>query len=223
VTFSRFAVVVDLVDLDGPVTRERLLRELEWARTFASRLGAPPPAVSMSVEQALARAESAIAARTKYSDEDVDFGLAVVTPKGKLFPGKKVWDAAYSAGFTWGDGDYFHWVPSPNTDVSQGIWMATSTSPGYFLPEALLAEDGSADLSDLGMWFNAARCWQPTSVFDVMSRAASYLARRLGGTVAKGDRTPLDVETERARVAAIEKGLVEHGLTPGHGMALRVF
>ena len=47
--------------------------------------------------------------------EEMRVGLGLTAPPAKKFAGRLVWDVAYSAGFNWGDGDYFHWVPSPNS------------------------------------------------------------------------------------------------------------
>ena len=222
-TFSRLAVIVDLIDLDKAVDVPRLERELQWAQSFASKLDAAVPTSSMTPRQAAAKAQGALDARKEYSDEAVDVGVVIAAPKSQRFPGKRAWDAVYSAGFTWGDGDYFHWVPSQATDVSQGISMGTTTGSGYFLPESLAATDGTADVDDLEMSFNAARCWQPAQVFDVMARAAAYLARRLGGTVTTSRGTAFDPHAERLRVIAIEQGLLAHGVTPGAELALHVF
>jgi hypothetical protein len=222
-TFSRIAVIVDLVELHKPVDVPHLERETQWARALASKLGAPAPSFSMTPQQAAAKAMDATAARAKFSDDDVDIGVVIAAPKAKRFPGRQVWDAVYSVGFTWGDGDYFHWVPSDKTDVSQGISIGTSTGATYFLPESLLATDGSADVEVLELSFNAARCWQPTQVFDVMSRAATYLARRLGGAVTTKAGTAFDPHRERSKVVAFEKELLHYGVTPGSGLALSVF
>ncbi len=221
--FSRLAVVVDLVAVDTPVDAARLSKEVAWAGAFAAKLGAPAPTSSMSPGDAVAKARAAMAARKKFSDEDLDVGVAIVAAKGKPFPGKLVWDAVYSAGFTWGDGDYFHWVPSEQTDVSQGIGMGTTSGSSYFLPESLAASDGRADVDDLEMSFNAARCREPTKMFDVMSRAATYLARRLGGTVTGKQGVAFDPKAERARVVAIEQSLTAAGITPGSTLAIAVF
>ena len=84
--------------------------------------------------------------------------------------------------------------------------MGTSTGTSYFLPESLDADDGSADVEDLEMSFNAARCWEPTKIFDVMSRAATYLARRLGGTVMNKQESAFNSRAERSRVVATSEG-----------------
>jgi hypothetical protein len=78
--------------------------------------------------------------------------------------------------FAGATGDYFHWVPSADTDVSQGIGMGTSTGSTYFMPECVAKDDGSADVDDLERSFNVARTRQPEAMFDVMVRASHYTA-----------------------------------------------
>jgi hypothetical protein len=221
--YNRVAITVSFVDIDAPVPAADLDREIEWARTALSSLGKGAPTVSMTRADALAKASAAFKLKQKLTDEALDLGLVIVAPKGKKFPGRLVWDVAYSAGFRWGDGDYFHWVPSADTDVSQGIGMGTSTGSTYFMPEWVAKDDGSADVDDLEMSFNVARTWQPEAMFDVMVRAAHYTAKRLGGTVVDHDGASFDEVSARAHVQSIAKAMSAAGLTPGSGLALRVF
>jgi hypothetical protein len=222
--FDRVAVVVDLFESeDRAVTLDQYESEAALARALARSLQAPEPTFSLTAAQAAAKATRALAARKQYPPEAIDVGVVIQAPRGKRFPGRLVWDAVYSAGFFWGDGDYFHWVPSPETDVSQGISMGTSTGPGYFFPEWLVAQDGSGDVGDLEMSFNLARVRQPTAQFDVMARAARYLGRRLGGTVLGKDGKAFDPASARQAVAAIEAALISFGVEPGSGLALLIF
>jgi cell division protein ZipA len=177
----------------------------------------------MTRAEAVTKASAVFKLKQTLADDALDVGLMIVAPDGKRFPGRLVWDVAYSAGFRWGDGDYFHWVPSADTDVGQGIGMGTSTGSTYFVPEWITKHDGSADVDDLDMSFNVARAWQPEALFDVMVRAAHYMARRLGGTVVSRDGTPFDEHSARTRVQSVVKAMSATGLTPGSGLALRVF
>jgi hypothetical protein len=221
--YNRVAITISFVDIDAPVPAADLDREIEWARTALSSLGKGAPAASMTRADAVAKASAAFKLKQTLTDEALDIGLVIVAPKGTKFPGRLVWDVAYSAGFRWGDGDYFHWVPSADTDVSQGIGMGTSTGSTYFMPEWVAKDDGSADVDDLEMSFNVARTWQPEAMFDVMVRASHYMAKRLGGTVVSDDGAPFDEARARAHVQSIVKAMSATGLTPGSGLALRVF
>ena len=202
-------------------TTEDFVRSTAFARALASGLRAEVSTFSLTAEQAVAKAKSAIALRKRLTDDEVEISVAIVAPNGKKFPARLMWDAVYSAGFRWGDGDYFHWNPSPTTDDSQGIGMGTSTRTGYFFPEWVA--DGTGDVDDLEMSFSAARAYQPTKLFDVMVRAATYLARRLGGTVVRLDDRPFDAAAERKRVVAIEQAMLAAGVEPGSTLALRTF
>jgi hypothetical protein len=223
--YARVAVEVSIVDVDKPVTAAALDLEIAWTRTFLRRLDAREPTASMTRTQALARGAAAFKLRKQLSDDDIDIGLAIVAPNGNKFPARLVWDVVYSAGFHWGDGDYFHWVPTPDTDVSQGISMGgTSSRAGYFKPEWIAQTDGSADVTDLEMSFNVARTWEPGAVFDVMVRASKYMARRLGGTVVTvEDGVPFDEKAARSKLDAVVKAMTDARIKPGSSLALQVF
>ncbi|MBA3462160.1 MAG: hypothetical protein H0T46_19525 [Deltaproteobacteria bacterium] len=215
--YTHVAVEIMFLDHDAPVPRLQVERQIRWARGALGALADRPPTESMTSAAALARANAAFDLRASFEDHGVDVGVMVVAPEGKRFAGRLVWDVAYSAGFRWGDGDYFHWVPSPETDVSQGIGMGTTTGLSYFMPEWV------DDLDDLEMSFNVARTFRPDAVFEVMLRAANYIAQRLGGTVLDRSGEPFDEAAARARVDAIVASIAAADLVPGSGLALQVF
>ena len=205
--FDRLALTLDLVatrDEERPtaVPREGFAAAAASARSLAQRLGAT--AIVDEPARAAARSERAIALLDALPK--AEYVTIVLVPKsGARFEAKAVWDAVYSAGFEWGDGDYFHWLPSVDTDVSQGIWIADHDD-GYFLPETL------ADVGELRLYFNVARVWEPTKVFEVMARAATYIASRLGAA-------SFDASAQRARVAKTEATMRSYGVVPGSKLA----
>lgn len=219
--YTRLAAAIYFVALDAPVPPGELERQITWARALLGQLGRQPATVSMTAAHAHATAQAAFRLKATVADSDV--GLMIVAPRGKTFEGRLVWDAVYSAGFTWGDGDYFHWVPSADTDISQGIGVGATSGVGYFLPEWIAEHDARADVDGLEMSFNVPRTWKPEAVFDVMVRAATYMARRLGGTVVARDGTPFDQAAQRARVTSIVTAMAAADLAPGAGVALQVF
>lgn len=221
--YTRVAVEVMITDVDAPASQADVERQIEWARGALGKLDKRPVTASMTSARAVARATAAFKLRRSLTDDAIGVGVVIAAPKGKKLGGRLVWDVVYSAGFRWGDGDYFHWVPSPETDVSQGISMGTSTGAMYFMPEWVAKNDGSADVDDLEMSFNVARTWQPEAVFDVMVRASKYMARRLGGTLVDHDGKPFDEAAARARVTSIVKSMRAADVTPGSGLALQVF
>ena len=220
--YTRVAVEVHITEVEKPTPQANIEREIAWARTGLAKLD-KRVTTSMTSAQAVARATAAFDLRRSLTDDAVDVGVAIVAPQGKKLAGRLVWDVVYSAGFRWGDGDYFHWVPSLETDVSQGISMGTSTGSSYFMPEWVAKNDGRADVDDLEMSFDVARTYEPEAVFDVMVRAAKYMARRLGGTLVDHDGKPFDEAAARARVTSIVSSMKAANLTPGWGLALEVF
>lgn len=213
---DELAIVVALIDVDDTITAPQLEREEVWANAAAKALGAAPPTFAMTPAQAADKATAAVAMRDKLHD-DLDVGVAVVGPTGKQIPAKLAWDALYSAGFTWGDGDYFHWVPSADTDDSQGIELGATSGTGYFVPEKLEPIDG------VEMSFDVARTWHPAEMFEVMVRAAQYLAKRFGGTVVTTDGKPFDAAAAKRRMDTIVAQLTAAGVTPGSELALAAF
>lgn len=219
--YTRLAASIDFVDRDAPAAQAQLERQIAWARTTLGALAKQPATVSMTAAQAFATAQAAL--RLQETLTDVDVGVKIVAPSGKQFAGRLVWDAVYAAGFTWGDGDYFHWVPTEDTDVSQGIGIGATSGVGYFMPEWIADNDPRADVAGLEMSFSVPRTWRPDAVFDVMVHAATYMAERLGGTVVAYDGSPFDEAALRARVTAIVNAMDAAALVPGDGLALRLF
>ena len=219
--YTRLAAAIDFIAVDAPVPQEQVERQIGWARTTLSDLGSQPATVSMTAAHAYTTAQAAFRLKATLTDDVV--GLKIVAPDSRQFEGRRVWDVVYAVGFTWGDGDYFHWVPSSATDVSQGIGMGATSGVGYFLPEWIADNDPRADVAGLEMSFSVPRTWKPAAVYDVMVRAATYMARRLGGTVVAYDGTPFDEAALRARVTAVVTAMEAAGIAPGSDLALRVF
>lgn len=220
--YVRVAVEVWILSVQEPVPRAELDLQIAWARAFLRKLEAREPIISMTRDQALAKAAAVVALRKQIPEDDINFGLVILPPEGKTFAGRLVWDVVYSAGFRWGDGDYFHWVPSPTTDFTQGISIATSTGATYFMPEWIARPEG-ADVDDLQLSFDVARCWEPAAVFEVMVRSAKYMARRLGGTLVTNDLTPFDEKAARAKLAVTIRTMTAAGIKPGSSLALQAF
>lgn len=143
--YTRLVVEISSIGLDAPVPASDLDRAITWARNALATLDSRAPTVSMTGAQAVAKAEAAFKLKQELTTDGIDVGVVIVPAKGKRFSGRLVWDVVYSAGFRWGEGDYFYWVPSPETDVSQGIGMGTSTGATYFMPEWVSESDGSGD------------------------------------------------------------------------------
>ena len=219
--FDRIDVSLDIVSEDKTITAADIDRETAYAKALGRRVRAGEPSFPVTTAQALVIANDAVATRKLFSDEDLDVGFTVRPKASDHFAGKLIWDVVYSAGFTWGDGDYFHWVPSPTTDESQGIGMGTSTDPGYFLPESIAQNGG--DVEDVEMSFNVARTYKPLEMLDVMTRIGAYVSRRLNGSLVNDDGSPWEAKKVRARVAVMDAVLTAHGVSPGSNLALGIF
>lgn len=213
---DELAIVVALIDDQDATPQDQLASEETWASAVAKALGAKPPAFAMTPVEAHTKALAALVGARLLGD-DHDIGLAVMGPKGRPIEAKLVWDALYSAGFTWGDGDYFHWVPSEDTDDSQGIELGATSGTGYFSPEQLEPVEG------VEMSFDVARTWHPAEMLDVMVRISQYLAKRFGGTVIGDDGRPFDAAVARKQLDAIVDQLGKAGMTPGSELALQAF
>jgi cell division protein ZipA len=147
--------------------------------------------------------------------------LVLQAPKGKPFDGKAVWDVMLSLGLQWGDMDCFHWINEKGVGDDVFFSVSTTTAPGYFLPEEVVA--GRVRVEDLVFEFSVPRTHDPVAVFDAMARAVEYSKTRLGGTAADVGGEPPDLEATRAEIRAISAELVAAGLPPGSDGTLLLF
>jgi cell division protein ZipA len=148
-------------------------------------------------------------------------GLLLAAPDGQRFDGRKVWDVLSSLGLEWGDMDCFHWKNEGGIGDDAFFSVSTSTSPGYFLPEDVIA--GRVQVEDLVFQFSVPRTHAPVDVFDAMARAAGYAQKRLGGTLYDEDGDPAKVDAVRAKVDRAAQELTAAGFVPGSGPALQLF
>ena len=229
-----------LISADGPkkVTRLKISwgfidpiqdkADLPTSHTFSAREAAVQKAVdslgvaslktSHSPEEAARRARWL---REFKSRMDYSPTLIVRAPKGKTFEGGDIWDVMLCLGLKWGDMDVFHWENEggPGDDFFFNVW--TSTSPGYFFPEAIAA--GKVRVEDLIFGFSAPRCSQPSQVFESMVRAVQYTQKRLGGTIADESGSDADIGKIREKIRFVEQELKSNGFTPGSESGLRLF
>lgn len=169
------------------------------------------------LEAALQRAVR-LRALIKELNKDVLF----VLKSESFFIGMMAWDALQCIGLQWGDGDLFHWN-NPNREMGDdkffSVW--TTTSPGYFFPEAIRA--GKHNPEDLVFGFWIGRNTDPLGVFDAMIKAAEFCRQRLGGQLLDAKGNPLNAMKERAAVATLVDTMRQAGIEPGSGQALLMF
>jgi cell division protein ZipA len=231
-----------LIAADGPKTVTRLQLAWEYApsweehrtpspkaadysrrvlavRTAVASLGTATVTSSATPEDAERRAAHLRDLRKRL---DRSVTLVLVAPEGKSFTGQQVWDVMLSLGLQWGDMDCFHWVNEKGVGDASFFTVSTTTSPGYFLPEEVVADRVRVD--DLVFGFSVPRAHDPLAVLEAMNRAVEYAKKRLGGTVTDLEGKPVDLAAIRAEIRAVSKELVAAGLPPGSsGRALQLF
>ena len=141
----------------------------------------------------------------------------------KSFEGTEIWDKMRSLGLHWGDMDLFHWE-NPNSDAGGDdhlFSVATSTEPGYFLPEHLAK--GEVKTTDLIFSFSIPRSSDPQRVLENMHRAASYCQQKLGGQLLDENGQPFELATELKKCQWVTQNLAGKKLRPGYGDALYLF
>lgn len=147
--------------------------------------------------------------------------LVLKAPPGRRFDGKTIWDVMLCLGLQWGDMDCFHWR-NPTGEGDDALFsVETSTPPGYFLPEAIAANQ--VHVEDLIFLFSVPRCRAPLEVFDAMARAAEYSQRRLQGHIKDENGKNANLKAMKKRIADIEQRLRQAGLDPGSNDALRLY
>lgn len=150
-----------------------------------------------------------------------DAVIILRSPHKAPFDGREVWDVMMSLGLRWGDGDLFHWQNDADFGHDMFFSVETSTSPGYFLPEQIVA--GSSRFDDLVFGFSIPRSADPITVLDSMLRAVSYAKKRLGGEILDRNGKPLDESQIRLETKAIVDRLKASGFEPGATATLHVF
>jgi len=148
---------------------------------------------------------------------DAEIWVRLAAPTNQRFKGRDIWDVMLCLGLEWGDMDCFHL----NHDGEPLFSVQTTTAPGYFLPEEIVA--GRVNVEDLLFVFSLPRTSAPEAVFENMLAAAEYARKRLGGTITSEDGSPLDIGATRQRIRSSSAELSKEGFPPGSGSALRLF
>jgi len=215
--YSKVALAKSLAHTDH-LSAVELTSMLESA---VKRAAAWPHATVSSPEPPAAAAARATRLRTLQREFDLAVTITLRAPAGSRFEGRLVWDVMLSLGLQWGDMDLFHW--RNDTGVGDDSWfmVATSTAPGYFLPEQIAA--GQVQVEDLLFSFSVPRSASPAAALDRMFAAASYAQSRLGGRIVAGRQSSFDLTAARRDLARVEEALVKAGFPPGADQTLRLF
>jgi cell division protein ZipA len=219
VTKLQLAWLYEPIDEDEPLATLGAFRDrLRRVTSAVSPLGNASVTAPVSPEEAVKRAE---VLRDVHRRLDRPASLLLAAPDGRRFEGRKVWDVLSSLGLEWGDMDCFHWKNEGGIGDDAFFSVSTSTSPGYFLPEDVIA--GRVHVEDLIFQFSIPRTHHPVAVFDAMTRAAAYAQKRLGGTLYDEDGDPAKLDAVRASVDRAARELTAAGFVPGSDSALRLF
>jgi cell division protein ZipA len=191
---------------------------LERTQLKAANLGRPTIRTNRTPQEA----ENA-ASLIRDTVAKCDQGVVIVlkAPRGKRFDGKTVWDVMMCLQLRWGDGDLFHWQNESGFGDDMFFSVETSTPPGYFLPERIVA--GTTQLDDLIFAFSIPRSAAPVAVLESMVKAATYAKARLGGEIVDRNGQPFDEFRTKRETETIVDQLRQAGFKPGEEATLHVF
>jgi cell division protein ZipA len=215
--YSKLALAKSLAHTDH-------LSAAELAAMLASatnRAAAWPGATVSSTEPPSAAAARATRLLTLQREYDLAVTITLRAPAGSRFEGRQVWDAMLSLGLQWGDMDLFHWHNDTGAGDDSWFMVATSTAPGYFLPEQIAA--GTVQVDDLQFSFSIPRSASPAVALDRMFAAATYAHSRLGGRIVDSSQSPFDLAAAHRDLSRIEEALTNAGFPPGADQTLRLF
>lgn len=205
-TFAALLFEWDLADLLAEKTSPLTAELLETYAGEVHKLFGPAAEYRISSSPAEA-ATQASKLRRLQEDCDREAIIVLVAPKAVPFEGKKIWDVMYSLGLGWGDFDLFNWVDDEDSPLFS---VSTSTEPGYFLPEMIVANELLVE--DLVFSFTIPGTYDAPAVFEAMLAAAEYSKKRLGGRLVDETGKELDSHKIRAEIARIDQRLAEAGL-----------
>jgi len=219
--FSKLQIGIDLLETykadNGVFDRQKLLKYIAEltirAEQYGEKLNIAP---SVKIDFALQKSRSLVALFNQFNSE----ALLILQSEGN-YDGEKVWDVLQSAGLKWGDGDLFHW--NNNSDIGGDVFfsVATSTEPGYFLPESVKA--GQMNPKNLLFGFTIPRNPDPEKVFEQMYKVVEYAQKRLGGHILGADGNALNYNQEQLKISEIVKAMNKAKIVPGSNNALRMF
>lgn len=215
-TFAYILFEWDLADLLAEKTSPLTAELVETYVGGVKKLFGPAAEylISSSPQDAASQASKL---RRLQEDCDREAIIVLVAPKAVPFEGKKIWDVMYSLGLGWGDFDLFNWVDDEDSPLFS---VSTSTEPGYFLPEVIVANELLVE--DLVFSFTIPGTYDAPAVFEAMLAAAEYSKKRLGGRLVDQTGKELDSHKIRAEIARIDQRLAAAGFA-GADTSARLF
>lgn len=210
---------IDVVNESSPLPNDQVYSQRMMQLTDRlKKFGIPAITVEISPEKAAQRSRLLSQVRTSL---DMSVVLKLQAPRGKTYDGKKVWDVMLCLGLEWGDMDCFHWRNRSDQGDDSLFSVETSSKPGYFLPEEIVADRLHVD--DLIFVYSVPRSTKPVEVFDGMAKAVQYCQSRLGGEIVTEKRRPTNIVEMRKGIEKVVEQLRQTGFEPGTSATLQLF
>lgn len=169
-----------------------------------------------SPERAVKRSKS-----LRQLQHDLNLDIMIVLQADSKFNSTDFWNTLVNLGLKWGDGDLFHWMNDEHEIGDENFFSVwTSTDPGYFLPEDIVAEQMQP--RDLIFGFSVPRSADPVAVYETMLQAVDYCQSKLGGKILDENGLPFDKEKYKAQIDELIKKMSENGFEQGQGVILRL-
>jgi cell division protein ZipA len=219
--YSKLQVAIDVQDAYSeefpnfdPQTLIRYVAELK--RRAANNPHKLKIEETETVDEAIVKAKQLVQLYQEFNRSAI-----IVLQSNDQYSGLAVWDALQSVGLQWGDGDLFHWHNNRRIGGDQHFSVWTTTEPGYFLPEEVVA--GNMNPKNIVFGYSIPRSLDPKGVYDVMVSAVKYCQKRLGGQILDNSGQQLDIAKEQQRIVELADKMKSKGIVPGSHNALRMF
>lgn len=212
-TFERLRVALQLVSRKGVIGESELLEFRSEVETLASKLGTSVNAPEMRESLEAARKLDSVCA-----EADIQVAFHVVALSGASFPGTKLRAAAEASGFVLdGEGRF-----ALRDDRGRELYALCDRSGALFSGPTM--KDATPSALTLSM--DVPRTPDTLHTFDAMVRFGRHLASLMDGALVDDNDKPLDdrsVATIGTQLTVVCGALKAHGISPGSGLALRLF
>lgn len=210
---ERLRAALQLVSRKGVVGESELLEFRSEVETFASRIGASVNSPEMRESLEVARKLDSICA-----EADIQVAFHVVAMPGASFAGTKLRAAAEASGFLLdGEGRF-----ALSDERGREIYVLYDRGGARFSGPTM--KDASPTGLTLSM--DVPRTPDTLHTFDAMVRFGRHLASLMDGALVDDNDKPLDdrsVAAIGAQLTVVCGALEAHGISPGSGLALRLF
>ncbi len=211
--FERLRVAMQLVSRKGVVGESELLEFRSEVETLASKLGASVSSPEMRESLDAARKLDSVCA-----EADIQVAFHVVAMPGASFAGTKLRAAAEASGFVLdGEGRF-----ALRDERSRELYALSDRGGARFSGPTM--KDASPTALTLSM--DVPRTPDALHAFDAMVRFGRHLASLMDGALVDDNDKPLDdrsVAAIGAQLKVVCEALEAHGISPGSGLALRLF